>query len=223
MNSALRNALLLLAVASTTGCMYGSNELTVSGPISQPVVEAPDALPVDAATEAQAPAPRCDMGRKYVGLGGLELTEDRADLDIGMDRARVKPYSTLQSDYGRVLGNTPLLLTGMGPTFGEAPARWSAEPQASAISLYTAYRVAFQGCLTHTATGTKWSSVPNAATAEAECIGFAEKFWSRSPSSDELAQCVQIATVDTSIETDPRRRWAYSCAGVLSSAGFLTY
>jgi len=29
--------------------------------------------------------------------------------------------------------------------------------------------------------------------------------------------------VDSSIETDPRRRWAYSCAAVLSSAGFLTY
>jgi hypothetical protein len=223
MNSALKNALLAAALLGITGCSYGSNDLVISGPVTAPVVETPDAPAVDQTPVDQTPAPRCDVGRKYVGLGGLELTEGRADLDVGLDRGRVKPFTTLQSDYGRVLGNTPALLTGMGPTFGEAPNRWYQEPQASAISLYTAYRIAFQGCLTHTATATKWSSVPNASTAEAECIGFAEKFWNRSPATDELSQCVQIATVDSQIETDPRRRWAYACAGVLSSAGFLTY
>lgn len=220
MNRALKNALVLLAL---TGCSYGSNELTVSGPGRQPAVEPPVEIPVDQTPEDVTPAPRCDMGKKYIGLGGVDLTEGRADLDVGMDRGRVKPYATLQQDYNRVLGNTPALLTGMGPTFGEAPARWYQEPQASAISLYTAYRIAFQGCLTHTSTAQKWTTVPDEAIAEQECIGFAEKFWSRSPSADELASCVQIATVDTATETDVRRRWAYSCAGVLSSAGFLTY
>lgn len=221
MNKALTTALVLAAL---TGCTYGSNDLEISGPMEQPKVDQPaDVLPVDNTPIDNTPAPRCDMGRKYVGLGGLELTDGRQDLDLGLDRSRIKPFTALPAEYGRVLGNTPALLTGMGPTFGEPQARWYGEAQASAISLYTSYRIAFQGCLTYTASATKWSAVPNANSAETECVAFAEKFWSRSPSADELATCVNVATVDSSIETDPRRRWAYSCAAVLSSAGFLTY
>lgn len=223
MNQALKNASLAALIASFTGCSFGSNDLELSGPVTQPAVEAADKVPVDNTPPELPVAPRCDLGKKWVGLGGVELTEGRTDLDVGLDRGRVKPYTTLQADYARVLGATPPLLTGMGPTFGEAPSRWYQEPQASAISLYTAYRVAFQGCLTYTATAAKWASVPNLSTAQTECVGFAEKFWSRSPSTEEVAQCVKIAVEDSTIENDVRRRWAYSCAGVLSSAGFLTY
>jgi hypothetical protein len=51
----------------------------------------------------------------------------------------------------------------------------------------------------------------------------AQKFWSRAPSTGELSACVKTAVEDTTTETNPRRRWAYTCAGVMTSAGFLTY
>jgi hypothetical protein len=49
------------------------------------------------------------------------------------------------------------------------------------------------------------------------------KFWSRNATPDEIAACVNVATVDASKETDAKRKWAYTCAAVMTSAGFVTY
>ena len=46
---------------------------------------------------------------------------------------------------------------------------------------------------------------------------------SSSSSQAEVDACVKVAMVDTTKETDPKRRWAYTCASVLTSAGFMTY
>jgi hypothetical protein len=48
-------------------------------------------------------------------------------------------------------------------------------------------------------------------------------FWNRAPNPDEVGACVDMATNGTASEPDPRRRWAYTCASVLTAAGFLSY
>jgi hypothetical protein len=174
------------------------------------------------------PPPRCDLGRSYTGFAGAVLEAGRVDFDLGLERAQVKPYSALNGEYQRVLGNQPALLSTSAPTFGIDPDRWLNRPISSAITVYSAYRVAFQGCLTATATPSKYQSAPTPSTADAECRSWARTFWSRAASDDEAAACVQVAMVDTLKEggntnVAPARRWAYTCAAVLSAAGFITY
>jgi len=175
------------------------------------------------------------MGRTYKGFGNTVLTVGRVDVALGTDNGRVKPFAALNGyaaagglaaatgDYQRVLGNNPALLAQSAATFGADSPRWLVEPQSSAVALYTAYRVAFQGCLTMTATPANYAAAPTAATAPTECGAMARRFWSKTPSADEIAACVKTATVDTAAEADPRRKWAYTCASVMTSAGFLTY
>ncbi len=191
-----------------------------------------DGMPMDSLPPADVPppstppdtpaAPHCDMGRTYAGFAGTELTAGRYDADLGLETARFKPYTALQTEYPRVLANTPGLLASSGSTFAIVPARWYVEPQASAINLYTAYRIAFQGCLTATS-GTSFATVPSNSTAATQCTTWAKAFWTRDPLQAEVDSCVKVAMTDTAAETDPHRRWAYTCAAVLSSADFLTY
>jgi len=239
---------LLLSIAlvglAVSGCSFGSSEANL-GNISQdqPTINPQDpnvsaipvnpeqpqdpTNPVDPNQTPPPPANHCDFGKSYTGFGGTVLEVGRIDNEVTMEGGRMKPYTSLVTEYPRVLGNNPTLLTGMNATFSDPVVRWFVEPQGSAISIYTAYRIGFQGCLTLTGTGTQWTSVPNATTAATECGNFARKFWSRNATADEIAACVQIATVDTvnegSTPTTPQRRWAYTCASVLASAGFLTY
>jgi hypothetical protein len=134
----------------------------------------------------------------------------------------VKPYSALGDEYARVLGTTPALLSTLGSTFGQVPPHWYIEPQATAVSLYSALRVAFVGCLDYT-NSTAFDVSPDPTNAATTCASFASKFWSRDADTDEIAACVQIVTQGTPDEPLPRRKWAYACASVLSSAPFLTF
>lgn len=222
----LKTSLILLVAAS--GCTLGSNDVELNGDWNpKPAAQTEDTTTTqDLPTDTQLPTGNggvCEPGKTWVGLGGVELSRDRAQAEIGFDRGRVKPYESLSGEYFRALGKTPALLSGMGPTFGVSANRWFSEPASSAITLYTAYRIAFAGCLDYTATPTRFGTAPNATTAETECIAMGEKFWSRTPTEDELASCVQVATQDTASETNARRKWAYTCASVLTSAGFLSY
>jgi hypothetical protein len=216
-----------VAAAMLTGCSLGSSSASLNN--ITPVDPNTSNNPVDpnepVAIEPvdPTPPPRCDMGKSYTGFAGTMLEAGRVDLDLGVERQRMKPYSALQGEYTRVLGNTPGLLATSGSTFAIEPARWLTEPQGSAVNLYQAYRIAFQGCLTATATATAYGSMPSNTTADTECRTWARKFWSRTPTQMEVDSCVQVAMVDTSSETNVRRRWAYTCASVLSATGFMTY
>lgn len=224
------------------GCSFGSSEANlgnIGGDGYNPVDpfggidegQSPN-VPSEPNSE-QPPAPRCDMGKTYTGFAGTELTVGRVDQDIGPERDRIKPYSVLGAEYNRVLGNTPNLLAQSASTFDNPPARWYVEPASSAVSIYTAYRIAFQGCLTLTSgTGApaKYQTAPTSGTAEAECRAWATKFWSREPTQEEVDACVKVAVVDSVTEgtnppqdTTAPRRWAYTCASVLTAAGFTTY
>lgn len=170
--------------------------------------------------------------KSYVGFGQVKLEATRLDVASGLDRTRAKPYGMLIDDYKRVLGVTPSVLGESGATFGQAPDRWFTEPAPTAVSLYQAYRVAFEGCLEYTKTDPKYAAAPTAASAATECTAMERKFWSQVPIPDEVAACAGVATSDSATETvpaggmrptAPRRRWAYACASVLTAPGFMNF
>ena len=224
----------LAAAWMLTGCSLGNSTVDV-GNVPPPPVRPVDTTPppADIPPEDLPPAnvpppvtaPRCDMGKSYAGFAGTDLTAGRIDGDIGPERARVKPFTALTGDVPRVIGNTPAMLAdpSVANTYNITPTRWLDEPQASAITVYTTFRIAFQGCLTATATPTQYATIPSNTTAATECGAWARKFWSRTATQPEIDACVKVAMVDTTKETDPKRRWAYTCASVMTAAGFTTY
>lgn len=163
----------------------------------------------------------CNGSALYAGFGGRSLDGDRADQMVGKNRLRVKPYPMLVTDYSRVLGSTPSFIQNQGQTFNQPGARWADEQELSAVSLYQAFGASFQGCLAFTGTGAQFSANPTTATAEAQCAALQRRFWSRVPSAAETASCVAFATSAVNNDANPRRRWAYACAAVLTSTGFL--
>jgi hypothetical protein len=179
--------------------------------------------PAPTSTTNPNPPEQCVTGASYVGFDGVKLEGTRVQAALGVDRGRVKPYSALVTEYPRVLGNTPASLAGAATTFGQPPARWYDEPVSGAVSLQTSLAVAFDGCLTLTATDAQYGSAPTTATAQASCAAMAKSFWSRTPTTAEIQSCVDVAVTGSAAETNARRRWAYACASVLNAAGFLTY
>ena len=176
--------------------------------------------------EEQKPDPQDPAlctSKTYAGFDNRELTSERKVLKLGTDRSRMKPFSALQTADARVLGASPASLTGSAATFGQPPARWYEEPTANAVALQTAYTIAFDGCLTYTATPAEFGTAPDAASAETQCAAMARKFWSKTPGPSEISACVEVATTGAAAEPNARRKWAYACASVLTSAGFLAY
>jgi hypothetical protein len=187
-----------------------------------------DIKPIDASPEvgAKVIAPDvalCESGRSYEGFGGAQLTQDRKEADVGLERARAKPFTALQTEYPRVLGNTPVLLAESESTFGLTPPRWYPKVDPNAVSLYQAYRIAFQGCLTLTAQPAQYNQLPTIDTARTECTAWAKKFWSRNAMGAEIEACTNVIGVYSSSETNLRRRWAHGCASVLTASDFLTF
>lgn len=219
----LKLAVAVLAVVAL-GCEGGTSESTISAPSSTPVeVVDTEATKTNEPATPIEPGDVCDQGTVYQGFGGRVLVAGRTDEMQNVDRGRVKPYSALAGEYQRVLGKTPTLLGQMSTTFAQAPARWYEEPQSSAVSLYSTFRVGFVGCLELTSTGEAYAATPEVTSAQTVCQDLGRKFWSRAPNATELDACVKVAVQDTTKETNPRRRWAYTCASLLTAAGFITY
>lgn len=183
-----------------------------------------DSEPVPTVTNQPDPNdPSLCTSREYAGFDARKLHEGRAVASLGTNRQRMKPFGALSADYTRVLGNTPASLEGAGATFGQPPARWYEEPLANAVALQTAYNIAFDGCLTYTQQPAEFADAPTAQSAAEQCGAMARKFWSKTPSPEEIQACVDVAVTGSAKETAPRRRWAYACASVLTASGFLTY
>jgi hypothetical protein len=182
----------------------------------------PTVKPIDPIDPAAPAGTTCDEGYNYQGFGGMRLEVGRDEDQVGFDRDRVKPLTALRGEFARVLGTTPVLLDSLSNTFGTTPPRWYIEPEANAVSLYSSMRVAFVGCLGVTATA-EFDVMPDGMNARTKCASFAHKFWSREANTEELDSCVEMVTTKTSEEPAARRKWAYACASVLSSASFLTY
>jgi hypothetical protein len=168
-------------------------------------------------------AAACNTGRSYVGFGGTDMTVDRVNAPMGEDRDRQKPYTALTGEFPRVLGNTPGLLASMGPTFADPGPRWYEEAKPNAVSVYSAFRIAFQGCLSITASGATFQTSPDGNSAPPQCTQWTSAFWSRTPTNDEVAACSNFAVNQTTGETDPTRQWAYACASVLTASQFMSF
>jgi hypothetical protein len=122
-----------------------------------------------------------------------------------------------------VLGNTPELLAQSESTFGLTPARWYPKTDPNAVSLYQAYRIAFQGCLTLTSQPAQYTQLPTIETARSECGVWAKRFWGRTAMAPEIEACANVIGVFSTSETSVRRRWAHGCASVLTASDFLTF
>ena len=167
------------------------------------------------ASATTAQALQCTtFGSPHIGLGGVDVAAVAEGAAAG-DRARAKPYSALVGEYSRVLGadNVPASLGNAATTFGVANDRWYLEPVLSAVFLNMAFDVAFEGCVKLTAP----LPAPTKDSATTQCTAWTRLFWSREATPDQLDACVSVAL------ESPDRPWAYACASVLSSTGFLTY
>jgi hypothetical protein len=161
--------------------------------------------------------------RAYVGFGKTDLVADRPNEATGMNRARVKPFSVLAGEYTRTIGAAPASLAGSASTFGDAKTRWFEESSSGALELDQTFRVSFQGCLEFTKSAAEYGAAPTDDTAKKNCTTLIRKFWSADGASDEIEACTQYAMTGSAKENNPRRRWAYVCASVLSSSRFLTF
>lgn len=177
---------------------------------------------VDPATGLPVGTTCSDRARSYMGLGGIELKSSRMEGQAGIDRARTKSYDVLLGEYPRVLNANPPSMATLGPTLGQPPAHWYAEPKASAVGLNSSLAAAFEGCLAYTAKEAQFVANPTAENAAAACSSMARKFWSRNASESDVQGCVDVVMTDAAKETT-NRRWAYACASLLTSTQFLAY
>lgn len=207
-------ALAPACAAEDANALDGRKNTVPSDPNAPPPGGDPTTPPVDPAT--------CG-GKKFLGFDGEDLVARRPVANAGVDRGRFKPYDALAGEFQRVLGTTPASLAAASDTFGKAEARWYDEPAIGGVVLQTGFKIAFDGCLTYVAAKPDFAVAPTAATASAKCAEMARTFWSRTASPDQIAACSDVAIAGAAKEPDPQRKWAYACASVLDSAGFMTY
>jgi hypothetical protein len=160
-------------------------------------------------------------GRPYTLFDGTKLHENRVNENVGVNRARFKPYAVMASEYQRVLGvPAPKGLAGAGASFDDPPARWFSESSHSGVSLNAIFDISFEACSASTALP---AEMPTDESAKQYCTTTMRKAWSQSPSPEELAGCVDLATKKLATEPAAKRRWSYVCASILSSSHFLTF
>ncbi len=162
-------------------------------------------------------------GRSYLLFDGTKLESTRTNENVGVNRARVKPFGVMQGEYQRVLGLVPASLAASGGSFDDPPARWFAEAEHSGVSLNAIFDISFEGCLAYTKTAADYAAAPTMETATTVCTALMRKAWSKTPAPEEIASCTTVATTKLASEPDVRRRWTYVCASVLSSSQFLTF
>lgn len=170
----------------------------------------------------QGPGGACKVGRTYPGFGGDTLGATRVVAGAGADRQRVKPLSTLRTEYTRVLGAVPATLTDHAASIGQPTPRYFTEAESNAVALYSTYAVSFDGCQAMM-TGAPYTTAPTLESAKTECAALGRKLWSRTLTVAEIDACADLAVNGLPKENPPRRNWAHVCASLLSSAGFITF
>jgi hypothetical protein len=207
----------LLAAFSVGACDPDPDALTGDG-TKTPGESGEEGSLAEGLTCTEAPE-----GRSYANFDGAKLEATRENENVGVNRARVKPFAVMEKEFSRVLGVVPPSLKNAAGSFDVPPTRWFGEPQYAATSIYAASAIAFEGCLAHVKGKPAFAAAPTAESASKECGALMRKAWSRTPSPDELGACVDLATTKLATEKDVARRWAYTCASVMSSSQFLTY
>lgn len=215
--------LFVLAVAGCSaddpGSLLGNQPPT--GDPTAPPGPGPTTAPTDTPVELQCTEK--PPGRSYRGFDGNALEASRINEGVGVNRARIKPYSVLAGELARVLGQAPPGLAAAAGSFDAPPARWYEEPAATGVGLSTLYSVVFEGALAYAKANAQYAAAPTAQSASAECTAFMKKAWNRAPSPNEVTECVGFATTKLGKETNAQRKWAYVLSSVLTSTGFLAY
>ena len=206
----------LIACTAEQGELTGANPDPGTDPGTDP--NNPNPAPTGTMT---TPTPDQCVASPHVGFANTDFVADRKPGDIGTNRRRVKPFSSLATEYKRALGAAPTNLSTSVAAFGDQPARWFFEPDEGAVSLYTTYTLSFQACY-DSMTGADYQVMPTATTASAQCASLARIYWQRTAAPDEVQACSDFITGLTT-ETNARRRWAHGCASLLTSTGFTTY
>ena len=162
-------------------------------------------------------------GRSYKAFDGAKLEAERLNENVGVNRARIKPYAVMAGEYTRVLGAAPPSLAESASSFDDPPARWYAESTHSSVSVSAIFDISFEGCRVYVNGQGDLTAAPTKESAEKFCSSMQRKAWSRTPSPEEISGCATLATDKLSAEPDVKRRWSYVCASILSSSHFLTF
>lgn len=225
----MKRLLVMLLCGGCSGTIQGGKGSTESPGTVLEVVEPSTPEPVIRLPAAVA----CDgrsVGRSYQGFAGEALDADRLPLAAGQDLARLRDADDLPNVLeGR--GITAPVPSNVKQTFGVVPERWHQNTQGSFASVYAAYTLAFQGCLTrvkdpsnyHPFGHADFRASPTPASATRQCKVMSKLIWKRDFDAAELAACVELALETPSLETDVQRQWAALCASVGASAGFLLF
>jgi hypothetical protein len=97
------------------------------------------------------------------------------------------------------------------------------EPIASGITLFTTYRIAYDGGLTISGSHPDMRAAPTPESAEKVCGEFINLAWRRPGTAAEMEHCKNVAVMATAAETDVKVRWAHTIASILTSADFIAY
>jgi hypothetical protein len=162
-------------------------------------------------------------GRSYATFDGSKLEGSRLNENVGVNRARVKPFASMEKEFVRVLGAAPPSLKGAEGSFDTPAVRWFGETKYSGVSLHAMSSIAYEGCLAYVKSNPAFAAAPTAESAKTECSTLMRKAWNRSPSPAEIDGCANLATTKLADEPDVAKRWAYACTSVLSSSHFLTF
>ena len=225
-------AMLVLLVCACTGTIIGPLKLPPVGdstgaePVADPTTDDPVIhLPAVVACDGTS------LGRSYHGFAGEVLDASRLALAAGQDLVRVRDGSDLGSQFvGRSLDLTVVTLSD-AQAFGVAPPNWYEPAEASFATAYRVYALGFEGCLKklknpanyHPFGHGDFSASPTPESAERQCKKMGEIMWWRAMTPEELAPCVDYAQEVLALEPVPQRQWAYVCAAVAGSAGFIVY
>lgn len=165
----------------------------------------------------------CNGSQLHPALDGHLLDADRLELTAQTDRLRVKAYSSLPGEYARVFGVTtaPASIRAQDALFDTAPARWFAEQELSAMTLFRTYIAAYQACVTLVTGPAAYMTAPTASTANAQCAAWQRRFWSATPSAAQTAACASFAVSADNDGATPQQKWAATCATTIASLGFL--
>jgi hypothetical protein len=162
-------------------------------------------------------------GRSYTTFDGSKLEASRINENVGVNRARVKPFASLEKEFIRVLGAAPASLKTAEGSFDVPAVRWFGEMKYSGVSLHAMSSISYEGCLAYVKSKPAFAAAPTAETAKTECSTLMRKAWNRTPSPAEIDGCANLAVTKLADEPDVAKRWAYACTSVLSSSHFLTF
>lgn len=230
----------LLLVLVVTGCegtlMGGFIPEPVEHELPPEEVEPTPTSSIDPPKYVQARCEGRPLSRTYRGFGGETLEADRSDTALGLEGRRTSLYNSIDAARGN-LDNMAgewefakgFITEATGGAYGVRERNWYSEPSGSALLFATNFRAAFLACEKRITERrgfgmhADFTTLPTPQTARAQCSDLAIRFWKTRATEEQLADCVQYATVETAEETQPSKRWGYVCATLLSTTFVLTH